>query len=197
MNELYCLIATSFFVASIYMSFIKNKEYENTLNEVQKEYYKKVITERKQIYIQSIIYSILGCLILFLFFERKNNISDACFYTFIYFMIQYFVYILSPKKYSMLDVVEDKEDAQEWLKKYKYMQRNWHYGLLLGVGSFLFFALFLFESWDGDFTLGSHQFLEKNDPLDSVTSVYVLTNTEGDSTPEYLRKLNPEQFEGI
>jgi hypothetical protein len=186
MSELHCLIATAFLVASIYMSFIKNKEYENTLNETQKNYYKKVVNERKQIYIKSILYSILGCLALFLFIERKDNTMDACLYTFVFFMIQYFVYILVPKKFSMLDVVEDNEDAKQWLDKYKYMQRNWHYGLLLGVGAFLFFTLFLFESWDGDYTIGS-----SND-----TTVFIISEQK-ESTPRFLRNQNRELYNNV
>ena len=184
MNELHCLIGVDFLVDSIYMSFIKNKEYENTLNDTQKEYYKKVVQERKQIYTQSVLYGLLGCLILFLFVERQSCMFDACFYTFTFFMIQYFVYTLLPKKKWMLDVVEDTEDAQQWLEKYKYMKRNWHYGLLLGVGAMLFLTLFLFENWDNDYAI-----------IDTETIVVLTETPSKDSTTgEYLRDLNPPQY---
>lgn len=187
MSELHCLIGMAFLVASIYMSFIKNKEYENTLNETQKEYYKKVVQERKQIYTKSVLYALLGCLVLFLFIERQNTMFDSCFYTFAFFMIQYFVYTLLPKKKWMLDVVEDNEDAQQWLEKYKYMKRNWHYGLLLGVGAMLFLTMFLFENWDGDYTIGQSE----------TIFVIATESPRQQSTPDYLKGLDSKTSEMV
>ena len=54
-------------------------------------------------------------------------------YTSIYFLTEYFVYTLYPKKHWMLQTVENNQDALDWLEKYKYMKRHWHIGLLLGI----------------------------------------------------------------
>lgn len=169
---IHCLIASAFLVASVYMNFVKNDEYLNNLNEKQKEQYNKVKEERKKIYINSSLYAVIACLLVFMLFERGNNVMDACFYAFLFFMVQYFVYTLTPKKYWMLDVVEDNEDAKQWLDKYKYMKNNWHYGLLMGVLAFGLYVYFVLNNWSGDYNI-----IVIKPPSNDMTSELNLTNT--------------------
>lgn len=179
-----CLIATCFLVGSVYMSFIKNKDYEKTLNDKQKEQYAKVREERQRIFIRATMGGLLACLVLFMLFERGDNLTDSCFYASVFFLVQYFVYILTPKKYWMLQVIEDNEDAKQWLDKYSYMQRNWHTGLILGVFAFGFYAYYALNNIE---TTSSAIFISNNQPqsvrdvlqqLSSSSSPYKLGNTD-------------------
>jgi len=95
---------------------------------------KKVVKERSRIYlIASLSALLLTTFLMFNNFGLKNNRNNAWMYTAIYFLTEYFVYMLMPKKHWMLHSVENKQDALDWLEKYRYMSRNYHIGMLMGI----------------------------------------------------------------
>ena len=62
----------------------------------------------------------------------------ACSNTLVFFLVQYFVYNLYPKKNWMLDHISEKKDIKAWLEMYKNMKKKWHYGLIIGLLGYLF-----------------------------------------------------------
>ena len=94
----------------------------------------KVVKERAKIYLIANISALLLVSILFMNnFYSSNRMNNVWMYTAIFFLTEYFVYMLIPKKHWMLHSVENKKDAMDWLKKYKFMSRNYHIGMLLGI----------------------------------------------------------------
>jgi amino acid permease len=146
-SGIYCYAAAAFFIASIYLSLIKTSDYKDSLNSKEKEKYKSVIKERVKIYL---IASTVGLLVVgnlyFMNIRQGSSTTTACYYTAIYFLVEYFVYSLLPKKHWMLQSVENNQDALDWLKKYRFMKNNWHYGLVFGIISFGLFSYFVLKN---------------------------------------------------
>ena len=144
----YMYISAALFVGSIYVSLANNKKYIKTLNEKEMEMRKKVVKERSRIYlIANISAFLLVTLLMFNNITLKNKKNNAWFYSAIYFLTEYFVYMLLPKKHWMLHSVENKQDAIDWLNKYKMMSRNYHIGMLLGI---LAVGIFSYNYADND-----------------------------------------------
>ena len=144
----YMYISAALFVGSIYVSLANNKKYIKTLNEKEMEMRKKVVKERSRIYvIANISAFLLVTLLMFNNITFKNKKNNAWFYAAIYFLTEYFVYMLLPKKHWMLHSVENKQDAIDWLNKYKMMSRNYHIGMLLGI---LAVGIFSYNYTDSD-----------------------------------------------
>ena len=130
----YIYISVALFVGSFYVSLANNNKYEDTLNDKEKQMREKVIKERSHIYlIANLSALLLVSILLFNNIRLKNKINNAWMYTSIYFLTKYFVYMLIPKKHWMLHSVENKQDALDWLNKYRHMSRNYHIGMLLGI----------------------------------------------------------------
>lgn len=130
----YIFISIALFMGSFYVSLANNDKYIKTLNEKEMEMRKKVVDERKKIFlIANMCAILLVSLLIFSEFTLKNKMGNAWMYVAIYFLTEYFVYMLLPKKNWMLHSVENNQDALDWLKKYKYMSRNYHIGMLLGI----------------------------------------------------------------
>ena len=96
----YIYIAIALFAGSIYVSLANNKKYLNTLNEKEKEMRKKVVKERTRIYmIANLSAFLLTSLLVFNNVSTGGNKSNAWMYAAIYFVTEYFVYMLIPKKH--------------------------------------------------------------------------------------------------
>jgi hypothetical protein len=145
-----CIIAFVFLIANIYVMFstenIAKQEFYNTLSGDQKNIYKKLIKERKNIYycgfILGIILSIVFVLILkskIAFYNIFNNKSKSaktsvvCIVGAITFVTNYLFYILYPKSDYMLNHLTDKSQIKGWLAIYRKMQYKYHFGFVLGI----------------------------------------------------------------
>lgn len=137
-----CSIAIVFIVAMIYFytaSYTSQvaEKYQATLSSDKLQTYKKVVAERSKLAYQGYA---LGLLLsgFYLLLHRNRNIklsntSMICIVVAIMFLTNYFYYMLSPKKMYMLNVLNSREDIDNWTKMYRDMQINYHVGLLLGV----------------------------------------------------------------
>ena len=142
----YMYISIALFAGSLYVSLFNNNKYLKTLNDKESEHRKKVVVERMRIYlIANMSALLLTSILLYNDIRLKNSLQSSWMYTAIYFLTEYFVYSLYPKKYWMLQSVENNQDALDWLEKYKFMKRNWHIGLLLGILSVLIFTYYYFD----------------------------------------------------
>jgi uncharacterized membrane protein YesL len=156
MTYISCYIASAFQIASLYLMIAsdvstKDDELINSLNDEQKKYYKQVVNERKIIFLMA---SLIGLIVVLAFhFAALNNWVGGfsrnaiiCLYTSIYFMVEYFVYSLIPKKKWMLNEIGGDQDlVDKWIVKYNFMKTHWHIGLLLGLVSFGLYAEFFLD----------------------------------------------------
>ena len=130
----YIYISIALFAGSIYVSLANNKKYLDTLNEKEKEMREKVVKERARIYIIANLSALLlASILMFNDFRLQNRKINMWMYIAIYFLTEYFVYMLLPKKHWMLHSVENNQDARDWLEKYRMMSRNYHIGMLMGI----------------------------------------------------------------
>lgn len=143
-NNLLCFIGLSFILGKVFIALnpnIKkeNREYLQTLDNFQYRMYLKTVNERKNIYFQATFIGLVVGFIVLLICKNKSNFSKACAFVATVFIIQYFWYMLSPKKYVMLKYLNNKKQIEEWHDVYKAYQFSYHLGLFVGlVGYFLF-----------------------------------------------------------
>lgn len=152
MNLSYCLIASIFIAASIFTTLSAKVckpciEYEASLNADQLKMYKKVVEERQRIYITGLV---LGVLFAFLFLYMNkhslNPLKHSCVFVAIAMATQYLFYLLSPKKYTMVDALKDPEQYKKWWAVHKYMQSRYYLGALLGLAGYFLFSYNLCDS---------------------------------------------------
>jgi hypothetical protein len=143
-NNIYCYIAVAFMFADLYLMIVKKNDYEKSLDtEEEVKMYEEVKKERMIIYaIANIIAFMVVRNIIFMNIKGSNDVNTTCLYTAMYSITIYFVYTLFPKKHWMLDTVSKRSDAQEWLKKYRYMKMQWHVGLVLGIISYALYTYY-------------------------------------------------------
>ena len=144
-----CMIAISLFMGGLWVSVFGTNNYYDKLDDYEKEKYKLVVKERTRIYLYTIMISITLITILLINDIKMNNrMNTMWFYLAIYFVSEYFIYMLWPKKHWMLQSVKTNQDATEWLEKYKHMQKLYHIGLLMGILGVAIFAYSYFDYQD-------------------------------------------------
>ena len=122
------------------------QKYENQLSDELKITYKNIVNDRLQnYYIGYTLGFFLALIIIFYNYRfRKipaSSLSVVCTVVALSFLINYFYYILSPKKDWMLNHIKTPEETKAWLEMYRGMQYYYHGGLaigLLAVGIFAF-----------------------------------------------------------
>lgn len=141
-----CMIAAISIFSMIYMTvgpyytspgFMQG--YEATLDEKQREIYKKIVKERATIYMQGYALGIALALLL-VFFNKQLGLSKKigksptlCLIVAVAAITNYFYYILSPKSNWMVTHLETKEQKAAWLNVYRTMQWNYHFSYALGI----------------------------------------------------------------
>lgn len=139
----HCGISIAFLSASAYLMLTtgSKKGYYKNLKINQKKMYRNVVNERRNIWLKSTLIAIIAALGYHFYFRKSGNNNNllACENTAIYFLVQYFVYSLHPKKNWILNSLKTRKEIDGWVEKYQYMKTKWHIGLILGlVGYFLY-----------------------------------------------------------
>tara|TARA_B100001093_G_scaffold511642_1_gene579933 strand:+ start:598 stop:1032 length:435 start_codon:yes stop_codon:yes gene_type:complete len=138
---IYFALTIAFLFATLATTFI-DFDIKNDLVSHLKPHEVRMYNESKRIrlmiYYQGLFFGVLLAL-LYLFMDRKKNMYVA---TTIVFVVNYFYYILYPKPFYMIEILDNKMENMAWLKIYKYMQYRYHIGFLLG----LVFSHFLFRA---------------------------------------------------
>ena len=138
--NLQCGFSFAFLFTSFFMMLSSKKgEFIDNLGKGKLSIYKKIVKERRNIWFLSTVSAIIISFIYHKNFSSgDNNKILACSNTLVFFLVQYFVYSLYPKKNWMLDNLSEKKDIKNWLKMYKKMKNRWHLGLILGLIGYLF-----------------------------------------------------------
>ena len=128
------------------------KQFVNLLEEQPdgeryKKHYEKVINERFSIYVKATIAGLIASIIITYFIIKKkyteSKFYNTCSFTGIALLIQFFVYMLFPKKYTMSHVLVTEELREEWNDVYRVYQSSYWTGILVGILAY-FFAGWLF-----------------------------------------------------
>jgi hypothetical protein len=138
-----CGLSTAFVIGMIYMtnSIEKSeivKKYEKQLPENLKMIYKQVVKERSEIYYTGYFLGFLLAIVIlilnvYLLKRKYSTATMVCQSVLISFIVNYFYYILTPKKNMMLEHIATPEQTKAWLKMYKGMQYSYHAGMGIGL----------------------------------------------------------------
>ena len=135
-----CGISFAFLFTSFLMMISSKKDkFKDNLGEKYLEIYTKIVNERREIWFLSTVIGIIVTYVYHNNFSMGTNTKIlACSNTLVFFLVQYFVYSLYPKKNWMLNHISEKKDIKAWLEMYKSMKKKWHYGLIIGLLGYLF-----------------------------------------------------------
>lgn len=146
-----CTISTIFLIGMIYMTNATTKshimeKYRNSLPKSLLELYDSIVVERTKIYYTGYALGFLLAIIIILYntLYKENKasvVSLICTIVACSFLVNYFYYILSPKKQWMLPNLKTPEQNKAWLEMYRGMQVYYHSGLFLGLIAVGFFGL--------------------------------------------------------
>ena len=131
-----CAIAFAFIVATIVCIFgDKNLKYDlfRYLTPLERRTYQQIVIERRNIYLQGLFLGVIITLFYVFFCKSKDNYQVLCIAIAITFTVNYFYYILYPKKTYMLQILDTKKENHAWLKIYRNMQVRFHLGFLFGL----------------------------------------------------------------
>ena len=120
-------------IATLRVNPVLKSKLVKQLDKKEKEYYKKIILMRRNIYLQGLIFGIIASVIFMLY----TKITDKTVILFsaisITFFINYFYYILYPKNKFLLTELDTRSEKEAWLDIYKSMQFRYHFAFLLGL----------------------------------------------------------------
>lgn len=133
-----CSLSAMFIIGMIYFyntidksNFIKS--YKLTLSPELKDKYETIIQERKMISYKGYFIGFLLSLMILFLYKFKLNKSMICIIILITCITNYFFYILSPKSDSMIHYLKTPQELENWHNVYKWMQYNYHLGIVLGI----------------------------------------------------------------
>ena len=139
MNITICSAAIVILLSSVFMMFLKDHnlflKFMNTLNDKQKEIYKRIIQERFLLYFGGMLLGIfLG--LLYLFYNKKSERS-ICIFILIVFITKMIVYKGFPKSTYMLYHLDKKEQVDAWTDIYTYMKKIYILSFILAIISYI------------------------------------------------------------
>lgn len=138
---IFCLSLHMAFLGHLFIIALKllgnkeAKELESKLNEEQKKIYTEIKKERKNHYLMGLA---LGIIIAIIYnkFGGRNMTHMTCAYLGIATFVANQFYLLMPKKYWMIEHLEEKEDIIAWNNVYKRMRYLTSYSDLAGFITF-------------------------------------------------------------
>jgi len=143
MNITICSAAIVILLSSIFMMFLKDHnlflKFMNTLNNKQKEIYKRIIQERFLLYFGGMLLGIfLG--LLYLLYNKKSERS-ICIFIVIVFLTKMVIYKGFPKSTYMLYHLDKKEQVAAWTDIYTYMKKIWMLSFIFAIISYVLLGL--------------------------------------------------------
>ena len=111
----------------------ENKEFLNSLDDGQKTIYELVKKERMKIYAWGTMLGIVLSIFVLFMIKTKKAIYRGFLVMTISLATQYLFYTLSPKKYSMVEVLDDEKQRREWREVYSEYQWSYHMGIVIGL----------------------------------------------------------------
>jgi hypothetical protein len=132
-----CGIAVGFIIASLLTMLAKNDDFlalRASFNNDDKKIMDNIVKERILLYVKG---SLLGLVIATVFLVWVQNkfakYTTICSFIVIMFLVQLSVYIITPKKNYILNLIKTPEQNKLWLSVYKDMKKRYHSGFLIGL----------------------------------------------------------------
>ena len=143
MNITICSVAIVILLSSVFMMFLKDHnlflKFMNTLNNKQKEIYKRIIQERFLLYFGGMLLGIfLG--LLYLYYSKKSDRS-ICIFIVIVFLTKIIFYKGFPKSTYMLYHLDNPEQVSAWTDIYRYMKKIWMLSFVFAIISYVLLGL--------------------------------------------------------
>jgi hypothetical protein len=127
-------------VATLRVNPVLKSNLMKQLSKKEQNHYKSIIKHRKNIYYQGLFFGLLLS-ILFIYYNKLKDKTVILFSALsITFVVNYFYYILYPKTDYMAKHLTTEKQRDAWLKIYKTMQFNYHFGFVLGLVGMFFVA---------------------------------------------------------
>lgn len=111
----------------------ENKEFLHSLDDGQKTIYELVKKERMKIYAWGTMLGIVVSIFVLFMTKLRNAFYRGFAVMTISLGIQYFFYTLSPKKYSMVEILDNETQRREWNEVYREYQWSYHMGIVVGL----------------------------------------------------------------
>lgn len=136
-----CAIAFIFIVANVYCCTFGHKtqviqDFIAKLSPENQQRYAVITQERRGIYFMGLLLGFILAMILMVTCRKYFSGSRGgllCMIAAVTFSVNYFYYILSPKRDWMVLHLKSGEETEAWLNVYRTMQYNYHIGLVLGI----------------------------------------------------------------
>jgi hypothetical protein len=137
-----CGIAIIILIAQFYMfinchKMAPIKELIDILDDKQRNIYRKIASERMNIFIKGQIIGVFVSLfILFLSYTNKDSVFkffNICGTIVLINIISYLYYYLTPKSTFLLEHLDSKEQNTAWCNMYKHMKKCHIIGYLIGI----------------------------------------------------------------
>ena len=138
---LWCLIGVIFIVLMFSMAGncrIKkeSKEFTDSLDDEQLRVYENIKADRWNIFVKATVAGIISGLVsVYMYLDTKEAAPymAGCLFVGVAFLVQYFWYVLSPKKAWMVTLLEKESQRKEWNDTYREYQRTFHFAIILGI----------------------------------------------------------------
>jgi predicted MFS family arabinose efflux permease len=128
-------IALVFVIAMVYMTLSVDKvaitdNLMGQLTHAERKEYMDRVRERRNLYFTGYGLGVLVALAVMVLMPRYASVS---FVAATAFLVNYFYYILSPKKPLLVTQLSSQKARDAWQRVYRHMQFGYHGGLALGV----------------------------------------------------------------
>ena len=146
MSTITFAISLGFILATFFTIFgdknLKEKLY-HLLTPKEKHIYNDIIRQRRNIYFQGLGFGLFISIVYIITHPINNTYQTLFLLVALTFTINYFYYILYPKKKYILQFLDTKKENQAWLNIYRSMQLRYHLGFVFGLLACGFFYHFL------------------------------------------------------
>lgn len=137
-----CLIGTAFLGAMLSMTTGKSKdvvlELKGKLNEQELWVYEQARQERQGLFMTGLILGmIVGFAMLYYLAGSYNPLTNGCLFSSVVMTFSFFYYMLMPKKYVVIEHLDDGYKRQVWQKVRVTMQKLYWGGFAAGLVGYL------------------------------------------------------------
>ena len=146
MTNLTLAISLAFIMATFFTIFSDKDLKEKLfilLTPQEQDIYKNIVRQRRNIYFQGLGIGFIISIIYILTHPIIDVYQTLVLLVALTFTVNYFYYILYPKKKYMLQFLDTKKENQAWLNIYRRMQLRYHLGFIFGLLACCFFYHFL------------------------------------------------------
>ena len=141
-----CLIGITLLITSIVMH-TQNKDktifknFENLLDEKQKDIYKNIVKERLKIYTMGMILGLsLGA---YYIYSNPKDTYLICKFFMIIYTIKLGFYYFYPKQPLMLYSLTNQKQVDAWADIYTEMKERWVKSLFIGLIGYFFLSMYI------------------------------------------------------